>query len=120
MATLTGIFSVDYANTITVTSNEGTLAANAASGVIQLGKNRIFMISCKDTTTPASLSQISITFGLSTGTTAPAPTGASPFFSLTQTLVFDTGNVYDQIQLANFHNGADSIDYSVILLNKYS
>ena len=119
MATLTGIYSIDYANTITVTGNEGTLAANASSGAITLGKRRLFMISVKDTTTPASLAQISFTFGLSTGTTAPAPTSSSPFFSLTQSLVFDTGDVYDQIQLANFHNGSDSVDYSVVLLSKY-
>jgi hypothetical protein len=119
MATITAIFPVDYANTITVANVTGTLAANATSGVIQLGKRRLFMISVKDTTTPASLSQIAFTFGISTGTTAPSPTSGSPFWSLTQSLVFDTGDHYDQIQLGNFHNGADSVDYSVVLLEKY-
>jgi hypothetical protein len=125
MATMTAVFCVDYANTITVANGTGTLAASASSGVIQLGKRRLYMISAKDTTTPASLSQISVTFGLSVKgggtaqTLAPAPVSGSPFFSLTQNLVFDTGDNYDQIQLANFHNGADAIDYSVILLSKF-
>jgi hypothetical protein len=125
MASVTAIFGVDYANTITTANAEGTLAANAASGIIQLGKRRIFMVSVKDTTTPAAISQVSFTFGLSVlngGTAAslaPAPVATSPFWSLSQGLVFDTGDHYDQIQLANFHNGADSIDYSVVLLDKY-
>jgi hypothetical protein len=119
VATITGIFQIDYANTITVTGNEGTLAASASSGVIQLGKRRLFMVSVKDTTTPASNAQISFTFGLSTGITAPAPVAGSPFWSVSQSLVFDTGDIYDQLQLANFHNGADSVDYSLVLLSKY-
>jgi len=118
MATLTGIFTPDYANTVTITGNEATLAANAVSGPITLGQHRLFMLSVKDTTTPASISQVSFTMGLSTGTVAPSPTASSPFFSLTQNLVFDTG-MYDQINLGNFHNGADSIDYSVVLLSKF-
>jgi hypothetical protein len=119
MASVTAIFGVDYGNTITTANAEGTLAASATSGIIQLGKRRIFMVSCKDTTTPAALSQISFTFGFSGGVTAPAPVTTSPFWSLSQGLVFDTGDHYDQIQLANFHNGADSIDYSVVLLDKF-
>jgi hypothetical protein len=118
MATLTATYTPDYANTITTTNAEATLANTVASGIIQLGQHRLFMVSAKDTTTPAALAQISFTFGLSTGTTAPTPTATSPFWSLSQALVFDTG-FYDQIQLANFHNGTDSIDYSVVLLSKF-
>jgi hypothetical protein len=119
MSTVNAIFTVDYTNTISVPNNTGTLVANAASGIIQLGKRRIYMISAKDTTTPAALAQVSFTVGLSNGVPAPTPVSGSPFFSLSQTLVFDTGEVYDQLQLANFHNGADSIDYSVVLLSKF-
>jgi hypothetical protein len=119
MATMTAVWVLDYANTITVTNNEGTLAASVVSGPITLGKNRIFKVMGKDTTTPASSAQIAFTMGLSTGTVAPSPTAASPFFSLTQDLTFDTGALYDQINLGNFHNGADSIDYSIVILSKY-
>lgn len=118
MATVTAVFVPDYANTITVSSNEGTLTNGSVSGAITLGAHRLFMLSAKDTTTPSSISQISFTMGLSTGTTAPSPTASSPFFSLTQNLVFDTG-MYDQINLGNFHNATDSIDYSIVLLSKF-
>jgi len=119
MATVTGIFTVDYGNTITVTGSSGTLAQNAVSGPIVLGKRRIFKIMGKDTTSGASVAQLGFTFGLSTGTVAPSPTSSSPFFSLTQDLTFDTGDSYDEINLGNFHNGADSVDYSVVILSKY-
>ena len=119
MAINTFIPCIDYANTITLTNGQGTLTNGSVSGVIQLGKRRVFMISTKDTTTPGSISQIAVTFGLSTGTGAPAPTSASPFFSTTQVLIFDMGDVYDQIQVGNFHNSTDSIDYSVCLLSKF-
>jgi X-X-X-Leu-X-X-Gly heptad repeat protein len=119
MATMAAVFTIDYANTATLTNGTGTLASGVASGIIQLGKHRVYQISVKDTTTAASISQISFTAGNSAGTVAPAPTGSSPFLSVTQSLVFDTGEEYDQIQLANFHNGADSIDYSVTVLSKF-
>jgi hypothetical protein len=120
MATVAGVFTIDYVASATLTNGTGTLAVNTTSGIIQLGKHRIYQISVKDTTTPASITQVAFTAGLSTGTTAPAPTGASPFLSVTQALVFETGEETDQIQLGNFHNsGSDSIDYSVTILSKF-
>lgn len=118
MATITAVFVPDYANTVTVANTEGTLTNGSVSGPITLGAHRLFMLSAKDTTTPASISQIAFTMGLSSGTTAPSPTSSSPFFSLTQSLIFDTG-MYDQINLGNFHNATDSIDYSIVLLSKF-
>jgi hypothetical protein len=110
---------VDYANTLTLANGIGTLTNGQASGVIQLGKRRLFMLSTKDTTVPGSISQIAVTFGNSAGVTAPTPTSTSPFFSTTQVLIFDTGDAYDQIQVGNFHNASDSIDYSICLLSKF-
>lgn len=118
MATVTGVWVVDYANTITVTSASGTLASSAVSGPITIGPHRLFKVMGKDTTSTAAIAQLGFTFGLSTGTTAPSPTSGSPFFSLSQDLTFDTG-MYDQINLGNFHNGSDSVDYSIVLLSKF-
>jgi hypothetical protein len=119
MSILQAVFTPDYTGTVNTPNATGTLAASATSGVIQLGAHRIYMISVKDTTTPASITQIAFTAGLSTKTAAPTPTSGSPFFSVTQSLVFETGEETDQIQLGNFHNGSDSIDYSVMILSKF-
>jgi len=118
MATVTAIFVPDYANTVTVSGNAATLTSSSVSGPIVLGAHRLFMLNVKDTTTPGSIAQIAFTMGLSTGTAAPSPTSAAPFFSIAQALVFDTG-MYDSINLGNFHNGSDSIDYSILLLSKF-
>jgi hypothetical protein len=124
MATLTGTYPIDYANTITLSNTPvASLAGGAAAaGAVTVGKRRLIMISARDVTNQNNTAQISFTMGLSSGTAATAPTTNSPFFSLTQSLVFDTGDFYDQIWIGNFHNGttgADTIDYSVVLLSKY-
>ena len=121
MATITGTYPIDFANTITLSNTPvSTLAgATAAAGPVTMGKRRLYLISGRDVTNQAAVAQLSFSIGLSTGTAAIAPTVTSPFLSLTQALVFDTGESYDQIWLGNFHNGTDTVDYSIVLLTKY-
>lgn len=119
MATISGIFTIDYANTITIPSGTGFLLVGASTGILQIGKRRLFMISLLDPT-PGAVSDTTVhfTMGLSTGTHAPTPDEDSPMLSSSQNLVFDTGDTYDQIQLYNGDN-ANQIVYSVVLLSKF-
>ena len=119
MSVFSAVYGINYAATANLTNGAATLTNTSTSGVILLGKNVLFQVNCKDTTTPGSITQLAFTFGLSTGTTAPAPTTTSPFWSVTQQLVFSTGPMYDSIQVGNFHNGTDSIDYSITILDRF-
>lgn len=119
MATVSGIFCIDYANTITVVGGAGNLLNGLSSGIIQLGKRRLFMVSAVSIETPDRVVSLSFTLGLSTGVQAPTPIYSAPLMSMSQNLVFDTGDMYDQIQLANVYNGSDSLRYSIVLLSKF-
>lgn len=117
MATTGAVFSIDYAASAALSSGVGTLAANAVSGVITVGKHRLIQIVAKDTTSPSSKAALGFTMGVSGGASAASPTSASPFILTGQ--IIDTGDAYDSINLGNFHNSTDSIDYAVVILSKF-
>jgi len=118
MATLSNVPVIDYQNS-TQAGLTGSLASNGTTGVLTVGKRRALLITAHISNS-ASIVDLNITAGLSTGTTAPAPTSASPFFIASSgVFVMDTGDLYDQIQLGNFLNGATTVLYSVVVLSKY-
>jgi hypothetical protein len=121
MATISAIFTPDFASTVGLTNGRAAIGAGAAgSGLIQIGKHRLFMINGIDTTTPANVGLVSFTMGLSTGTKAIAPTINSPVIALNNGMIFDTGDMYDQIWLGNFNNlSTNGIFVSVLLLSKF-
>jgi hypothetical protein len=87
------------------------LGPSGVSGVIFLGKNRIFRIW---TDNPSGLN---ITFGLSTGTGAATPTATNyAIGSVPQE--FDTGPALDEIQLANI-SSISSAHYFIQAMNKF-
>lgn len=117
MATTGSILAVDYANSISIAALNGTLAANAVSGPLSVGKHRLIMISVKDTTSPSALAALGFSMGATGGAAAASPTSASPF--LMAGTVIDTGDAFDSINVGNFHNSTDSIDYSIVILSKF-
>lgn len=117
MASTSAVFSIDYAASAALASGVGTLAANAVSGVITVGKHRLILIVVKDTTSPSSKGALGFTMGASGGASAASPTSSSPFIVSGQ--VIDTGDAYDSINVGNFHNSTDSIDYAIVILSKF-
>ena len=121
MATMTAYLTPDYANTITVTGSAGLLATTTSSGVIVVGKRRLLHLSALNTGSTTSRCALRFTLGLSTGVVAPAPTSTSPFFLGDEGWMIDTGDLYDEINLANLaaDNGANSLAYSIVIMSKY-
>lgn len=121
MATITAYLVPDYANSITVSGAQGTMATTASSGAITTGKRRIVHISALNIGATTSRCAVRYTLGLSTGTTAPTPTASSPFFLGDEGWTIDLGDLYDQINLANLaaDNGANTLAYSVSLMSKF-
>lgn len=125
MATATAYLTPDYQNTISVTGNSGTLAANTTTGVIVFGKRRILHIAALNTTASGQVNRCVMNYTLGnsvTGAVAPAPVATSPFFTGDEGFTIDLGDSYDSIQLGNFTalNGSGSqVSYSISLMCKY-
>jgi hypothetical protein len=123
MATYTSIWTPDYSNSIAPLAGTptGTIATGASSGVITVGKRRIIHIVGINVTTPANLTAVSYTMGLSTGTVAANPVATSPFFTCDEGFTIDTGDMYDQINLGNVaaYNGAITLAYSITIFSKF-
>lgn len=121
MASFTSVWVPDYANTVSIAATTAILATATASGPITVGKRRLLHIVAIDVTTVANLVAVSFTMGLSTGTTAPSPVAASPFFISNEGLIIDTGDLYDQINIGNLaaYNAAASLAYSITILSKF-
>ena|SRR5258708_5810171 len=124
MSTLAGILVPDYAGSL-ATGLTGTIATGASTGVIQLGKYRLFQVSFLISGAPAVPSSnvlaLRFTLGISTGTTAPTPTAASPMFINYHETIYELNAAYDQINLANLStdNGALTLNYSLLPLAKF-
>lgn len=122
MATLTGFWIPDFANTVAPVAGTttGSLATGTSSGVITVGQRRLLHISAAVAPTSASRCVLSYTLGSSAGPNAPTPGAASPFFLGDEGWVIETGQ-YNQINLANIaaYNGAVTISYSVSILSKF-
>jgi hypothetical protein len=103
-------------NAVWIPNTEGGVSAallgpSGVSGVLFLGRNRIFRIWTDNT------SGLNITFGLSTGVAAPVPTSTNYAIG-TVPQDFDTGPALDSIQLANI-SGISSAHYFIQAMNKF-
>lgn len=99
MATQYAVFTPDY-GAATGAGMTGTITAGTPTGVITIGKNRLFRIFAAAATTTGALGiVIRFTLGNSTTTAAPSPTSSSPFFVTNQELLFEFTGEYDQINL---------------------
>lgn len=127
MATLSSILIPDYDGCLAIAGGAGvgTIATTASTGAIVLGTHRLFRIFCNDQTTATNTViqfYLRFTMGNSkTGHAAITPTSTSPFFSSLQDIIFDTGDAYDSINLANLaaDNTAVTIGYTILPLSKY-
>lgn len=123
MATTSAIFPIDYQKS-QAAGLVGTIATTANTGPITVGRYQIFQIAMVNQTTPATpgaqSQALRFTLGNSTGTAAPTPTSASPFFVSTHENIFEFSAAYDQINLANLaaDNGAVTVAYAIIPLAK--
>lgn len=128
MATVTAFLVPDYANTTSVANTTGSITTpvSGVSAAITLtfGKRRLLHIAALNIGATANRCAISYTLGLSTGTTAPAPTTTSPFFMGDEGFTIDLGDLYDQIAIAsdqakNGQTGSPNVAYSVSVMSKF-
>ena len=122
MASYSSVWTVDYQGA-KATNFIGTIATTANTGALVVGKRRLIRIFLQNQTSPATASQYAIRFtlGLSTGTVAPTPDSTAPFFTSNQEFTIDTGDLYDEINLANLaaDNGSVTIAYAIVPLSKF-
>jgi len=118
MATANATWVVDYQNSTNATFS-GSLAQNATTAALQLGKRRLVFIS-GHTSNSNIVCSLNFTLGNSAGTVAPAPTSSSPFVVVSsEGVVVDLGDSYDQIRLGNFNNATNVVQYSILVLSKH-
>lgn len=123
MASGTSVWTIDYSVT-PITNSIGVLSGGVtASGIIQVGKRRLVMISASSQVSPPTSLKIILryTLGLSTGVTAASPSATSPFIYGDLSLIFDMGDYYDQLQLNSLtaDNGAGAVAYCVTPVSKF-
>lgn len=120
MATLQAIYPLDLS--LLPTNSVGVLA-NAASGIITVGKRRLVRIFAKSQLngTTGQLIGLRVTMGLTGGSTAAVPDSNAVIVTCNQPVMIDMGDVYDQLQVASLSadNGAGAVAYSVVPLVKF-
>jgi hypothetical protein len=123
MATYGSVWSPDLVKDANLIANSVGVLANSASGIIQLGKHRLFRVAAiSQTSAPTTfIIALRITMGISTGVTAATPTSLSDFVLNNQECIFDTGEAFDQIQVASLtaDNGAGNVAYCIMPLSKF-
>lgn len=125
MATVTGFLTPDYDGIVAIPAATGTIATGATTGAIVLGKRRLFRIYISRITTPSNANEkfiLRFTLGNSvTGHAAATPTSSSPMITTDALDIYDTGDSYDSINLANLaaDNSAITIGYSIVLMSKF-
>lgn len=120
MATMAATYTPDFPGS-QATGLVGTIATTANTGVIQIGKYRLFKIVVSVQPIAATAPILRFTLGISTGTTAPTPVATSPFVLGSGENIFETNGSYDQINLANLaaDNGAVTVAYTILPLSKF-
>lgn len=125
MATVTGFLTPDYDGIIAIPACVGTIASGASTGAIVLGKRRLFRLYLSRVTTPSNANEkliLRFTLGNSaTGHAAITPTSASPMITTDALDIYDIGECYDSINLANLaaDNTAITLGYAIVLLSKF-
>lgn len=125
MATLTAYFTPDYDGALATATFVGTLATAAATGPLVVGKHRLIQIFFNRQTTPSNVNErysIRFTLGNSIiGHAAITPTSTSPFFTTDEPIIFDMGEAYDSINMANLasDNTAITLGYTILPLSKF-
>ena len=125
MATVTGFLTPDYDGIIAIPACTGTIATASSTGAIVLGKRRLFRIYIARVTTPSNANEkfiLRFTLGNSvTGHAATTPTSSSPMITTDALDIYDIGEAYDSINLANLaaDNTAITLAYSIVLLSKF-
>jgi len=111
-----GIFIPDYDGS-QATGLVGTIATTASTGVIVLGKYRLWKLTFSTSTPTANGSVLRFTVGNSLlGHIAITPTSTSPFLHNYQENIFELDGSVDSVNLANLDNGAVTIIYSILPL----
>ncbi|SRR6266576_2174991 len=118
MATMGGIFCPDYDGTqAPATGYVGTLAQNANTGAIILGKYRLWKLTFQTATAGANSAILRFTVGNSVlGHTATTPVSTSPFLHNFHENFFELDGSFDSINLANLDNGATGLVYCFLPL----
>lgn len=126
MATLGGIFVPDYDGSVATVPGGfnawvGSLAQNAVSGPIFLGKYRVWKLTFQPATAGANSAILRFTLGLSNSSqhAAISPTVSSPFLHNYHENFFELNGGQDSINLANIDNSTAVILYTVLPVSKF-
>ncbi len=120
MATFQSVWTPNYQDSKAIANLTGTLATTASTGPLTVGKSRIIRIFAFAATTAPVPVSLRYSLGISTGTTAPTPTAAMPFFFTNQVIEIELGSNYDQINFTNLaaDNGAVTLNYSISVMSR--